>query len=226
MINLKVVPAGGYSFCHGRATRQGELRRPARSGRPAGRPLAARPENRSFPCPPRTLPLLRCCWLRRHGPAWTSNSPNTSSSVNPRLRALLGDHVSPVPVQHALLDRVVRDVAVDEDRRFLPQPVGPVHCWVVCANGQTTQAIDGEKRPRRSTGDRGQEIDNGGLCQPLRISLHNTIEQRIAMRWTGSGTVQIDRCALPQQGQPASLGLTEDEVFGLFDIQARPRRAA
>ncbi len=31
---------------------------------------------------------------------------------------------------------------------------------------------------------------------------------------------------IEQNGPPPSLGLTEDDVFGLFDIQARPRRAA
>ncbi len=31
---------------------------------------------------------------------------------------------------------------------------------------------------------------------------------------------------IEQNGPPPSLGLTEDDVFGLFDIQSRPRRAA
>jgi SNF2 family DNA or RNA helicase len=31
---------------------------------------------------------------------------------------------------------------------------------------------------------------------------------------------------LGQNGPPPSLGLTEDEIFGLFDVKARPRRAA
>jgi SNF2 family DNA or RNA helicase len=31
---------------------------------------------------------------------------------------------------------------------------------------------------------------------------------------------------IAQNGLPPSLGLTEEDVFGLFDIQARPRRVA
>jgi SNF2 family DNA or RNA helicase len=31
---------------------------------------------------------------------------------------------------------------------------------------------------------------------------------------------------IEQNGPPPSLGLTEEDVFGLFEIQSRPRRAA
>ncbi len=31
---------------------------------------------------------------------------------------------------------------------------------------------------------------------------------------------------IEQNGPPPSLGLTEEDVFELFDIQSRPRRAA
>ena len=30
---------------------------------------------------------------------------------------------------------------------------------------------------------------------------------------------------IEQNGPPPSLGLTEDEIFGLFDIKARPKKA-
>jgi SNF2 family DNA or RNA helicase len=55
-----------------------------------------------------------------------------------------------------------------------------------------------------------------------RFICENTIEKRIA-------DVLEQKRALFQEliegnGAPSSLGLTEDEVFGLFDIQARPRR--
>ena len=31
---------------------------------------------------------------------------------------------------------------------------------------------------------------------------------------------------LSQADKPAAMGLSEDEIFGLFDIRARPKRAA
>jgi hypothetical protein len=31
---------------------------------------------------------------------------------------------------------------------------------------------------------------------------------------------------IEQNGPPPAFGLTEEEIFGLFDLQARPKRAA
>ena len=31
---------------------------------------------------------------------------------------------------------------------------------------------------------------------------------------------------IAQNGPPPTLGLSEEEIFGLFDVKARPRRAA
>jgi SNF2 family DNA or RNA helicase len=55
-----------------------------------------------------------------------------------------------------------------------------------------------------------------------RFNSAGTIEERVAQ-------VLDEKRALFNQmiegnGPPTSLGLTEDEVFGLFDIQARPKR--
>jgi SNF2 family DNA or RNA helicase len=51
----------------------------------------------------------------------------------------------------------------------------------------------------------------------------NTIEGRIAEVLEKKR--QLFNELIAQNGPPP-LGLTEDEIFGLFDIQARPRRAA
>jgi SNF2 family DNA or RNA helicase len=52
----------------------------------------------------------------------------------------------------------------------------------------------------------------------------NTIEGRIAEVLEKKR--QLFNELIAQNGPPPQLGLTEDEIFGLFDIQARPRRAA
>lgn len=57
-----------------------------------------------------------------------------------------------------------------------------------------------------------------------RFVSQNTIEGRIAEILERKRQVFHD--LLSQNGPPPSLGLTEDEIFGLFRIQARPRRAA
>ncbi|MBY0455901.1 MAG: ATP-dependent helicase, partial [Gemmataceae bacterium] len=49
-----------------------------------------------------------------------------------------------------------------------------------------------------------------------------TIEQRIADILEEKRKVFND--LLAQAEKPATLGLTEDEIFGLFDITARPKR--
>jgi SNF2 family DNA or RNA helicase len=57
-----------------------------------------------------------------------------------------------------------------------------------------------------------------------RFVTQNTIEGRIAEVLERKR--QLFNELIEQNGPPPSLGLTEDEVFGLFDIQARPRRLA
>jgi SNF2 family DNA or RNA helicase len=55
-----------------------------------------------------------------------------------------------------------------------------------------------------------------------RYITQDTIERRIADVLDKKRQLFTD--VIEQNGPPASLGLTEDEVFGLFDIHARPRR--
>ncbi len=55
-----------------------------------------------------------------------------------------------------------------------------------------------------------------------RFICENTIEKRIAEILEQKRALFTE--LIEGNGLPASLGLTEDEVFGLFDIQARPKR--
>jgi SNF2 family DNA or RNA helicase len=57
-----------------------------------------------------------------------------------------------------------------------------------------------------------------------RFLVGNTIEQRIADILEAKRKVFND--LLAQADKPSALGLSEDEIFGLFDIKARPRRNA
>ncbi len=57
-----------------------------------------------------------------------------------------------------------------------------------------------------------------------RFVSQNTIEGRIAEILERKR--QIFQDLIAQNGAPSSLGLSEDEIFGLFRIQARPKRAA
>ena len=57
-----------------------------------------------------------------------------------------------------------------------------------------------------------------------RFIAEETIEQRIAEVLERKRPVFNE--LLDQTDKPPTLGLTEDEIFGLFDIQARPKRAA
>jgi len=57
-----------------------------------------------------------------------------------------------------------------------------------------------------------------------RFISQGTIEGRIAEVLERKR--QLFHELIGQNGQPPSLGLTEQDLFGLFDIQARPRRAA
>ena len=57
-----------------------------------------------------------------------------------------------------------------------------------------------------------------------RFISQGTIEGRIAEVLEKKR--QLFNELIEQNGPPPSLGLTEDDIFGLFDIQSRPRRAA
>jgi SNF2 family DNA or RNA helicase len=57
-----------------------------------------------------------------------------------------------------------------------------------------------------------------------RFVCQNTIEGRIADVLEKKR--QLFNDLIGQNGPPTPMGLSEDEIFGLFDIQARPRRAA
>ena len=57
-----------------------------------------------------------------------------------------------------------------------------------------------------------------------RFISQSTIEMRIAEILERKRQIFSD--LLDQNGPPPSLGLTEDDVFGLFDIKARPKRIA
>lgn len=56
-----------------------------------------------------------------------------------------------------------------------------------------------------------------------RFMAENTIEGRIADVLTAKRKIFND--LLEQNGPPPSLGLSEDEIFGLFDIKARPKKS-
>ena len=57
-----------------------------------------------------------------------------------------------------------------------------------------------------------------------RFTCENTVEKRIADILEGKRKIFND--LLSQADKPASMGLSEDEIFGLFDVKARPKRAA
>ncbi len=57
-----------------------------------------------------------------------------------------------------------------------------------------------------------------------RFVSQGTIEERIADVLEKKR--QLFRDLIAQNGPPPALGLSEDEIFGLFDIKARPKRAA
>jgi SNF2 family DNA or RNA helicase len=57
-----------------------------------------------------------------------------------------------------------------------------------------------------------------------RFVASNTIEERIAEVLDKKR--QLFNELIAQNGPPPCLGLTEDDVFGLFDIRSRPKRAA
>jgi SNF2 family DNA or RNA helicase len=56
-----------------------------------------------------------------------------------------------------------------------------------------------------------------------RFIAENTIERRIAEVLDAKRKIFMD--LLEQNGAPPVLGLSEDEIFGLFDIRSRPKRS-
>ena len=57
-----------------------------------------------------------------------------------------------------------------------------------------------------------------------RFVSQGTIEGRIADVLEKKR--QLFNELIAQSGPPPSLGLTEDDIFGLFDVKARPKRTA
>ena len=57
-----------------------------------------------------------------------------------------------------------------------------------------------------------------------RFTSEGTIEQKIAGILERKR--QIFNDLLSNADKPATLGLSEDEIFGLFDLKARPKRDA
>ena len=66
-----------------------------------------------------------------------------------------------------------------------------------------------------------------GQTEPVivtRFVIQNTIEKRIAEVLDAKRRLFEE--VLEQNGPPPRMGLTEDDIFGLFDIRSRPKRAA
>jgi SNF2 family DNA or RNA helicase len=71
--------------------------------------------------------------------------------------------------------------------------------------------------------NRAHRIGQKGAVFVTRFISQNTIEGRIAEILEKKR--QLFNELIEQNGPPPSLGLDEDDVFGLFDIRSRPRRA-
>src|SRR5436190_645970 len=72
--------------------------------------------------------------------------------------------------------------------------------------------------------NRAHRIGQKSQVIVTRFISQGTIEGRIADILERKR--QLFAELIEQNGPPPSMGLTEDEIFGLFDITARPRRAA
>jgi SNF2 family DNA or RNA helicase len=72
--------------------------------------------------------------------------------------------------------------------------------------------------------NRAHRIGQKSQVIVTRFITQGTIEGRIAEILDKKR--QLFNELIEQNGPPASLGLSEEEIFGLFDIEARPRRAA
>jgi SNF2 family DNA or RNA helicase len=71
--------------------------------------------------------------------------------------------------------------------------------------------------------NRAHRIGQTSSVTVTRFLAENTIEQRIAEVLEAKRKMFAE--LLEQNGPPPALGLTEDEVFGLFDIKARPKKS-
>jgi SNF2 family DNA or RNA helicase len=72
--------------------------------------------------------------------------------------------------------------------------------------------------------NRAHRLGQKGPVFVTRFICQSTIEGRIAEVLERKR--QLFSELIEQNGPPPSLGLSEDDIFGLFDIRARPRRAA
>jgi SNF2 family DNA or RNA helicase len=70
--------------------------------------------------------------------------------------------------------------------------------------------------------NRAHRIGQKNSVTVTRFLTENTIERRIAEVLEAKRKIFNE--LLEQNGPPPVLGLTEDEIFGLFDIQARPKK--
>jgi len=70
--------------------------------------------------------------------------------------------------------------------------------------------------------NRAHRIGQENSVTVTRFLTENTIEGRIAEVLESKRRIFAE--LLEQNGPPPDLGLTEDEVFGLFDIKARPKK--
>ncbi|MCI0378860.1 MAG: DEAD/DEAH box helicase [Gemmataceae bacterium] len=72
--------------------------------------------------------------------------------------------------------------------------------------------------------NRAHRIGQKSTVFVTRFVSHGTIEERIADILAKKRQLFADM--LGQNGPPPSLGLSEEEIFGLFDVKPRPKRAA
>lgn len=72
--------------------------------------------------------------------------------------------------------------------------------------------------------NRAHRIGQISSVTVTRFLAENTIEQRIAQVLEAKRKMFAE--LLEQNGPPPALGLSEDEIFGLFDIRARPKKNA
>ncbi len=72
--------------------------------------------------------------------------------------------------------------------------------------------------------NRAHRIGQKNPVTVIRFVVHNSIEQRIANILEAKR--KLFQEVLEQAGSPASIGLSENEIFSLFDIQARPHKIA
>ncbi len=72
--------------------------------------------------------------------------------------------------------------------------------------------------------NRAHRIGQKNPVTVTRFQSANTVEKRVADILEAKRKIFND--LLAEQDKPAQMGLSEEEVFGLFDIKARPKRAA